>query len=97
MKCRGNFVFKSLNKQDGGEFTNDKGQNIKFNGSYVLKVDEITDKGPVERKLKFDLTNSYLLEKIKALTAYDRIDITCDVVFYNSQVKLVPIDIEKTK
>lgn len=93
MKCNGRFIFRGLDKKDGGEFTNERGQAIKYDGSYVLKLDEVTEEGVYERKLKFPLKNTSLLDKVKNLKVYDEINVNCDVAFFNNQVKLIPIDV----
>lgn len=93
MKCVGEFKFKGLEKRDGGEFTNDKGQNIKYNESYILKVDESTQKGIYERKLKIDVNNTYLLDKLKLKKPYDPIKLVCDITFYGNSVKVIPVDL----
>lgn len=93
MKCSGKFIFRGLDKREGGEFTNERNQLIKFDGSYVLKLDEVTEDGVFERKLKFPLTNTLLLDKVKNLKVYDEVNVLCDISFYNNQVKLIPIDV----
>lgn len=91
MNCKGIFVFKSLTKRDGGEFTNSQGQVIKYDPAYVLKVDEETNDGIMERKLKFPMTNKVLAQALKDLSAYTRICLEFNVEFYNNQVRLLPI------
>ena len=49
MKCVGKFKFKGLVKREGGSFTNDRGQEITYKESYLLKVDESTENGIYER------------------------------------------------
>lgn len=91
MRCIGNFVFKSLEKRSGGEFTNDKGQAIKYDEAYVLKVDEETDKGIMERKFKFPTTNTMFFDSLKGLQPYTRVCIQFDISFYGNQVKALPL------
>lgn len=93
MRAIGEFVFKGLEEKAGGEFVNDKGQNIKYDGSYVLKVDEIQDDKINERKFKVDLKNTGLVDKLKKLKPYDKVTLECDIVIYQNSAKVVPIAI----
>lgn len=94
MKCKGEFVFKSVEKRDGGSFTNDKGQAVNYDMAYVLKVDELTQNGIYERKLKIDKANSVLLNKLQSLKPYEKINLICDVVLYGANAKVIPVDID---
>lgn len=91
MRCKGNFVFKSLDKRAGGEFTNDKGDVIKYDDAYVLKVDEDTNNGIMKRKFKFPTTNTVFADNLKGLEPYTRVCIEFDISFYGSQVKALPL------
>lgn len=90
MKCVDEFVYKSLEKRDGGKFTNDKGQEIEYSSSYVLKVDEMTEKGATERKFKFPTKNTELYNNLKDLKIYTRITLEFDVDLYGSQARVTP-------
>lgn len=94
MKCRGEFVFKSIEKREGGSFTNDKGQAVNYDMAYLLKVDEVSQNGINERKLKIDKNNTVLLNKLQNLKPYDKINLICDVVLYGANAKVIPIDID---
>lgn len=91
MRAKGNFVFKGLDKRAGGEFTNDKGQAIKYDESFVLKVDELVDGSINERKLKINVNNTTLLNELNKLKPYDKIDLECDVVLYQNSAKVIPV------
>lgn len=93
-RCKGEFVFKSVEERAGGSFTDANGKIVKYDTAYVLKVDELTDSGIFERKLKIDKANSVLLSKLKNLKAYDKVNLVLDVVLYGSQAKVVPIDLD---
>lgn len=93
MKSVGEFIYKGIEKRSGGEFTNDKGQNIKYNESYILKVDESTEKGIFERRLKIDVNNNYLIDKLKNKKPYESIKLLCDINFFGNNVKVVPVDL----
>ena len=93
MKCQGDFIYKGLEAREGGEFTNDKGQNIKFEPSYLLKVDEIVDGFAMERTFKFPQKNALLAQKLNGLKLYDHITITFDVILSNYITKIIPIDL----
>jgi len=97
MKCNGKFSFRGYEKKEGGEFINERGQKVKYDASYVLKLDEEIDGKVYERKLKFPITNTVLLSKVQSLKTYDEINLLCDVNFYNNQVRLVPLDININK
>ena len=94
MRCKGEFVFKSVDKREGGSFTNDKGQAVNYDMAYVLKVDEISENGIFERKLKIDKANSVLLSKLKNLKPYDKMNLICDVVLYGSNARVIPVDLD---
>lgn len=94
MKCKGEFVFKSVEKRDGGSFTNDKGQAVNYDMAYILKVDELTSEGIYERKLKIDKANSVLLSKLQNFKPYDKIILVCDVVLYGANARVIPVDID---
>lgn len=93
MKARGEFVFKGLEKRDGGEFTNERGQNVKYGESYVLKVDEVLEDSINERKLKVDPKNIALVDSLKKLKPYDKIELECDIQLYQNSAKVVPVSI----
>lgn len=89
-----NAVFKSVTQRDGGEFTNDKGEVIKYDPAFVVKFDEETESGIIERRLKFPTTNKALEHKLKELEPYTKITLICDVQLYSSSAKVLPIDME---
>ena len=93
MICEGNFVYKGIEKRDGGEFENDKGQLIKFDSCYQVTVDEIQDGKAEERKFKFPIKYSSLYEQFKSLKLYQSVIISFDVELYKTNVKLVPTDV----
>ena len=93
MKCVGEFIFKGIEKRDGGEFVNPQGQTIKYDESYILKVDEKTEKGIYERRLKISKENTSLIEKFKSLKDYQAIKIGCEVNFYGNKVTVIPVEL----
>lgn len=93
MKAVGEFVFKGLDRKDGGEFTNERGQLVKYNSKYVLKVDEVLEGSINERKLNISEDNKALIDKIKTLKAYDKIKLECDILLYQNSAKVVPVAI----
>lgn len=99
MICKGQFVFKEVSKRDAGKLTNSNGDVIEYPETYILKVDEIGDKGINERKFKFPYSNSDLFNELKALNPYEKIEISFDTYFnstdnVNSNVRIVPVDFE---
>lgn len=93
MQARGQFIFKCLERKDGGEFVNEKGQNVKFDASYQLKVDENNNGVINERKLKIPQKNDVLIQKLMKKNTYDSIELLCDVQLYNSMAKVIPVDL----
>ena len=95
MNCQGQFVFKSLTENKGGEFTDTKtGNLIKYGPTYSLKVDEVLeDNNVVERIFKFPIDNTTLHNKLITLDMYKKINLLFNISFYNKQIKVVPIDV----
>lgn len=88
-----NVVFKGLAKREGGEFTNERGQKVTYDESYLLKFDEEVNGEVFERRLKFPITNKQLANKLKDLDIYSKIVLICDVQLYTSSAKIVPVDL----
>lgn len=88
-----NVVFKGLAKREGGEFTNERGQKVTYDESYLLKFDEEVNGDVFERRLKFPITNKQLANKLKDLDIYSKIVLICDVQLYTSSAKIVPVDL----
>ena len=93
MKAIGEFVFKCLEKRDGGEFVNERGQKVAYKEAYTLKVDEVVEGNINERKLKVDKDNMGLVARLKTLKPYDKVTLECDVVLYNNSARVIPIAI----
>ena len=93
MLCKGTLIFKSINKREGGTFKNDKGQDINYDSSYIIKVDEVKGKDVNERKFKFPQTNKVLYDKFVDIEPYTKVDITFDVIISTNTCKLVPVDV----
>ena len=91
MKAFGKLVYKSLEERDGGEFVNAQGQNIRFDKTYVLKVDENLNGSISERKLKVDPANVGLVNQLRELKVYSEFELECDVVMYQNSCKLIPV------
>lgn len=93
MRCRGDFVFKSLRRRNAGTFVNDAGQSITYNECYILTVDEDTDNGIVSRKLRFPCTNTNLAQKLQNLEPYTKISLLFDVALYDNGSRVLVIDL----
>lgn len=89
MKCRGKFKFKEITKRDAGAFTNSQGQQIKYDESYALKVDEKTEKGIQERTFKIQ-KDSPLVPELQKYEEYSDIILDFDVIFYNNSIRIIP-------
>ena len=87
-------VFKGVNKRDGGEFTNDKGQIVQYDPSYVVKFDENINGEIQERRLKFPITNKALYHKLSELDPYSKFTLLCDVQLFSANAKVLPMDME---
>lgn len=94
MYCKGILVYKGIEKREGGTFKNAQGQDINYDSSYVIKVDEIKDNSPTERKFKFSQNNKTLFSKFNDIEMYTRVSITFDVVISTNSCKLVPVDVQ---
>lgn len=89
MKCSGIFVFKSLSHKAGGEFKNEKGDVIKYDSSYSLKVDELMDNGDInERKFKVSEKQVVLINDLKSLEAYQKIILNFNVTIYATKISI---------
>ena len=93
MKCEGEFVFKGIETKEGGEFTNERGQLIKFSPTNQIKLDEIQGTKTEERTFKFPIENKPLAEKFKSLKLYENVVVAFNIELYKTSVKLVPIDV----
>ena len=90
MECKGKFVFRSIEKKEAGSFTNENGVKVDYPSSYQIKVDEMIDGKPQERRFKFDIGNKRLADVFYNFDTYTICEITFDVNIYASSVKLVP-------
>ena len=97
MKCKGNFIFKELKRIEAGVFKNDKGEEIPYNASYKLKVDEISETGINERIFKFSPDNTNILNSLSNAKPYENISIEFDVRFYSNGCRAIPVTISLVK
>lgn len=93
MKCEGNFIFKGLGERAGGKFINEKGREVTYSSSNVIKVDELLNGKPVERIFKFSKEDTTLEENFKKIDLYADVTIEFDIRIYKNSVNLVPIDV----
>lgn len=94
MKCKGEFIFRGIERRDGGNFINDKGETISYKPSYKLKVDEQTENGLIERIFKISEEQTQLINFFQTLDNYSKIIILFDITFYGTKINLVPEDVE---
>jgi len=94
MKCKGEFIFRGIERKDGGNFINEKGETISYKPSFRVKVDEQTERGLIERTFKLAEEDVQLANDFRVLDNYQKIIITFDVVLYGTKVSLVPEDVE---
>ena len=94
MKCKGEFIFRGIERRDGGNFINDKGETISYKPSYKLKVDEQTENGLIERIFKISEEQTQLINVFQTLDNYSKIIILFDITFFGTKINLVPEDVE---
>ena len=94
MKCKGEFINRGMERREGGNLITDKGQTISYKPAYKIKVDELTEEGVFERILKIEEDKAQLINDFRVLDIYQKINITFNVVIYNTRVVLVPEVIE---
>lgn len=93
MICQGQVVYKGVEKREGGSFKNDKGQEVEYTSSYLLKFDELVDGDPIERKVKFPSQNKELYNKFKELDVYTKVTVEFEVKMGQNTCKLIPVAI----
>lgn len=97
MKGSGIIIFKSIENRDGGKFVNDRGQEIKYQSCYILKADEIVNGKIYDLRFKILEENKTLINNLKTLESYTKIDIKFDVDCSGSFVRIVPTDFTVVK
>ena len=95
MKGSGELMYKSIEQRDGGTFTNDKGQNIKYDPCYILKVDNIEGSKIEELKIKIPTENRSLVEKLKSFPPYTKIKLDFVFEIKSNNVKIIPTEVTK--
>lgn len=95
MKAKGLFMFKCLQDREKGSFTNkETGEVIEYDACKVLVCDEIEGNSMKERRFKLSSDNTLLLNDLKCLEPYTKIEIEFDVLLYSSNAKITPVSIE---
>ena len=95
MKCKGLFVFKTFTHRPAGKFTTAEGEEREYNAAYVLKVDEIGEDGAInERKFKVAEDKVVLINTLKEMQAYQKMNIIFDVRIYTSGSTIEVADVE---
>lgn len=97
MKLKSEFVFKCVEYKDAGSFTNDSGQVVKYKDKYILKVDEITEKGINSIEFVVPVDSHLLVSELKRLAPYDKISLELEIVIYRNGCRLVPLSVEKSQ
>lgn len=97
MKCQGNFVFKSVEFVQAGEFKNPSGDLIKYPASYRLSLDEVQADGKInDVKLKIPESSTDLVNQLRMLKPYEKINLECSVNFYSNGVRVIPERVQKS-
>lgn len=92
MKCEGNFIYKGIEERKAGEFTNERGQVVKYDEAFKISLDEMEGSKVTTRTFTFPKNNTELANKFKNLKLYDNIVVAFEVVISRNNVKLVPFD-----
>lgn len=92
MVAMGKVIYRGIELRQGGSFTNSQGKEVKYNPSYVLKVDEEVEGKTYERKLKIAEDNMTLVRRFQELKNYTPLTLQCEVKMFLSRVTLVPVD-----
>lgn len=95
MYCKGVVMYKGIEKREGGTFKNDRGLDVNYDSSYVVKFDEIIENKINERKLKFPTSNKILYDKFASIRPYTQVEVVCNVVLMQNACRLVPIDVNE--
>lgn len=98
MKCQGNFVFKSVEHVDAGEFKNSNGDIIKYPASYRLAVDELQSDGKInDVKFKIPESSTELVNQLRILKPYQNINLEFSINFYSNgaSIRLIPEKVQK--
>ena len=94
MKCKGNFVFKTLTHRNGGSFKNADGNDVNYPSAYILKVDENLDNGEInEHKFKIAENNTMLLNILKDYEAYQKLIIEFEITLYSGRIGLEVVNV----
>ena len=70
MITEGKFIFKSITARDGGEFTNQQGQVIKYQPAFKVKFDELVDGEPKERTINVSQDQVELIKELQSYKPY---------------------------
>lgn len=90
MNCKGNFVFRGIEKKDAGTFTDVSGNKISYDSSYHVKVDEVVDGKIQERKFKFPSAEGKLANDFMNLQPYTPVEINFEINIYATRISLTP-------
>ena len=87
MILTGEFKYKGLSTVDAGTYPDKTtGKEISYDGFYHLWVDEIRDNRAIERKLRIELDNEILINKLRTLELFASIKLEVDLFFdYNNK------------
>lgn len=94
MKCQGNFKFKGLQNRPAGVFTNERGEQIKYDEAVQLKLDEVSGANVYERVFRLKKDNP-LIAELSKIALYQEIKLEFDVQFYNNRSLVIPVSLIK--
>lgn len=87
-------VFKDVVRREAGKWTNDKGEVLSYDASYVIVCDIKDNETIHERRLKFPVENKKLFGKLSSFDEYTKITLLCSVILYTGNAKVVPVDVK---
>lgn len=95
MYTEGEFIFKSIKARDGGEFTNQQGQVIKYQPAFNVKFDEYVEGEAKERSLKVSQDQLELVSELKTFKPYTKVILGFDVGFNTSGCYIKLVNVKK--
>lgn len=95
MKCKSNFVFKTLTLRKAGVFKNSDGADIEYPAAYILKADEVLENGDInEHKFKIDQNKTVLINTLKDFEPYQKMVLTFEVTLFTNKVAIEVVDVD---
>ena len=92
MVAASNFIFKGMKKREAGKFTTKEGKEVQYDEAYFLKFDEVKDDAEIfERKVKVDINDIELINKLKNFNLYQRIILYFEINFWKDNTAIIKL------